>query len=51
MPALALKALYGEMSEVVTTGARVMPAKALMNGYEFRYTQLEQALRVALNRQ
>ncbi|HEX3693625.1 MAG TPA: TIGR01777 family oxidoreductase [Solirubrobacteraceae bacterium] len=49
VPALALKALYGEMSEVVTTGARVMPARALMNGYEFRYGDVEDALRAALN--
>ena len=48
VPGLALKALYGEMSEVVTTGARVVPAKALMNDYEFRYAQLDEALRAAL---
>jgi uncharacterized protein len=50
VPGMALKALYGEMSEVVTTGARVVPAKALMNGYEFRYTELDAALRAALSR-
>ena len=27
--------LYGEMAEIVTTGARVVPAKALVLGYEF----------------
>jgi uncharacterized protein (TIGR01777 family) len=50
VPGMALKALYGEMSEVVTTGARVVPAKALMRGYEFRYAQLDEALRAALSR-
>jgi uncharacterized protein len=50
VPGLALKALYGEMSEVVTTGARVVPAKALMNGYEFRYGELDAGLRAALGR-
>ena len=35
--------LYGEMAEIVTTGARVMPAKALVLGYEFAYPQLERA--------
>jgi hypothetical protein len=50
VPGLALKAMYGEMSEVVTTGARVLPAKALMNGYEFRYAQLDSALQTVLSR-
>ncbi|HEX5308644.1 MAG TPA: TIGR01777 family oxidoreductase [Solirubrobacteraceae bacterium] len=50
VPKLALQALYGEMSEVVTSGARVLPARALMEGYEFRYAKLEPALRAALNR-
>ena len=42
--------LYGEMAEIVTTGARVMPAKALVLGYEFRHPRLEEALRSALAR-
>lgn len=50
LPGLALRALYGEMSEVVTAGARVLPAQALVNGYEFRYAKLEPALRAVLNR-
>jgi uncharacterized protein len=48
VPAAALRLLYGEMSEIVTTGARVLPARALMLGYEFRYPQLNPALRAAL---
>jgi uncharacterized protein len=48
VPGLALRALYGEMAEIVTSGARVMPAKALVLGYEFAHPQLEQALRSAL---
>jgi hypothetical protein len=50
VPGLALRALYGEMAEIVTTGARVMPAKALVLGYEFAQPQLEAALRSALTR-
>jgi uncharacterized protein (TIGR01777 family) len=50
VPGLALQALYGEMAEIVTTGARVMPAKALVLGYEFAHPQLEPALRQALAR-
>ncbi len=48
VPGLALRALYGEMSEIVTTGARVVPAKALVLGYEFRHGELNEALRSAL---
>jgi uncharacterized protein len=48
VPGLALRALYGEMAEIVTSGARVVPAKALVLGYEFAYPRLEPALRAAL---
>ncbi len=48
VPAVALRALYGEMSQIVTTGARVVPAKPLVLGYEFAHPQLEEALRAAL---
>lgn len=49
VPGLALKLLYGEMAEIVTTGARVLPARALVGGYEFRYDDVEAALRAALD--
>lgn len=49
VPGLALQALYGEMAEIVTTGARVVPARPLMLGYEFRHAELEEALRSALS--
>ncbi len=48
VPGAALRALYGEMAEIVTGGARVMPAKALVLGYEFTHPRLEDALRAAL---
>jgi uncharacterized protein (TIGR01777 family) len=48
VPGAALRLVYGEMAATVTTGARVLPARALMNGYEFRYPQLDAALRAAL---
>jgi NAD dependent epimerase/dehydratase family enzyme len=50
VPAIALRAAYGEMSSVLTSGARVMPAKALVLGYRFSHPQLEEALRAALTR-
>jgi uncharacterized protein (TIGR01777 family) len=49
VPGAALRLLYGEMAEVVTSGACVLPARALMNGYEFRYPALDAALRAALS--
>lgn len=48
VPELALRALYGEMSEVVTAGARVLPTRTLVNGYRFRYPKLDPALHAAL---
>jgi uncharacterized protein (TIGR01777 family) len=48
VPGLALRALYGEMAEIVVGGARVLPAKALVLGYEFTYPRLEEALRAVL---
>ena len=48
VPAFALRALYGEIAQIVTTGARVLPAKALVLGFQFRYPKLERALTAAL---
>ncbi|HEX4467608.1 MAG TPA: TIGR01777 family oxidoreductase [Solirubrobacteraceae bacterium] len=48
VPGVALQLLYGEMSEIVTKGQRVVPAKALVLGYEFRHPQLDEALTSAL---
>jgi uncharacterized protein (TIGR01777 family) len=48
VPGLALQLLYGEMAEIVTQGARVVPAKPLVLGYEFAHAQLDEALSSAL---
>jgi len=48
VPGAALRLLYGEMATIVTTGARVVPAKPLVLGYEFRHPQVHEALRSAL---
>ena len=50
VPALAVKALYGEMATVVTTGVRAVPARLQALDYEFRRPQLEPALRDATGR-
>ncbi len=44
VPALALRALFGEMASVLTTGQRVLPALALALGYRFRFPTLDAAL-------
>src|SRR3954466_5092145 len=49
VPAIAVKALYGEMATVVTTGVRMIPAKLLELGYEFKRPDLEPALRAAVD--
>ena len=48
VPGLAVKVLYGEMAEMVTTGQRAIPARLREAGYEFRHPELEPALRDVL---
>jgi len=48
VPGIALRLLYGQMAEIITTGARVVPAKALVLGYQFQHADLEGALRSAI---
>jgi len=50
VPGLAVKALYGEMASIVTTGVRAVPTRLLALGYEFRQPDLERALRAATGR-
>ena len=49
VPGFALRALYGEMATVVTNGQRVVPARALEHGFEFRYPKIAGALEAALS--
>ena len=50
VPGFVLKAMYGEMSSIVTTGARVVPARLAEIGYRFRRPNLDDALRAATGR-
>jgi uncharacterized protein (TIGR01777 family) len=50
IPALAVRALYGDMAGIVTEGKRMVPARTLQHGYAFKHTELEPALRDALSR-
>ena len=47
VPALAVKALYGQMAEIVITGQRAAPARLTELGYAFQRPELEAALRDA----
>jgi NAD dependent epimerase/dehydratase family enzyme len=47
VPALAVKALYGEMADIVITGQRAVPGRLTELGYSFRQPELEAALRDA----
>ena len=44
VPAALLRARYGAMATILTTGARVLPAKALVHGYDFRHPSLDETL-------
>ena len=50
VPALAVRALYGEMATIVTTGVRALPRRLTQLGYTFRQPDLEAALRSATGR-
>jgi uncharacterized protein (TIGR01777 family) len=44
VPALALKAIFGEMAEMLVTGQRVLPKAAQADGFQFQYPDLGPAL-------
>jgi hypothetical protein len=51
VPGAAVKLLYGEMAEIVTTGQRAIPAKLGELGYTFRHPEIEAALKDVLSDQ
>ena len=48
VPGFAVRALYGEMADLVVHGQRVVPEKARALGFRFAHPELEEALRSAL---
>lgn len=50
VPGLTLNLLLGELGTLMTTGQRVIPAKAMAGGYMFHYPTLEPALRAVLKK-
>jgi uncharacterized protein len=49
VPGFALKAMFGEMSEMLLGGQRVLPRATEAAGYRFQYPELGPALRSILN--
>ena len=47
IPGFAIRTLYGDMAEIVTEGQRAVPKRTLALGYQFSYTDLEDALKKA----
>jgi uncharacterized protein (TIGR01777 family) len=47
-PGFALRLALGEMADVVTTGQRAVPRRALAGGYAFTHPELDAALAAAL---
>lgn len=45
VPSIALRLMFGEMSTVLLEGQRAVPQRLLAAGYQFRFPNLEQALR------
>jgi uncharacterized protein (TIGR01777 family) len=48
VPAFALTLLFGEMSQILLGGQRVIPQAALRAGFQFRFSELGDALRHAI---
>jgi len=45
IPGFALRALYGEMAELITAGQRAVPARAQAGSFSFAHADLDDALR------
>jgi NAD dependent epimerase/dehydratase family enzyme len=45
IPELVLKALLGEMSEMLLTGQRAVPGQLLSTGFQFHFSTLDPALK------
>jgi uncharacterized protein len=44
IPPFALKLRFGEVADILTTGQRVIPAKARSLGYQFKFPEIDAAL-------
>ena len=48
VPSFAIRALYGEMAQIVITGQRAVPQRTQALGFSFAHSKLDEALRSAL---
>jgi uncharacterized protein (TIGR01777 family) len=48
VPGFTIKAMYGEMSQIVLKGVRMVPARVPELGYAFAHPDLDEALRSTL---
>ena len=48
VPSVAIRALYGEMAQIVVNGQRAVPQRAQALGFSFAHSELDEALRSAL---
>jgi len=48
VPAFILRLALGELAEMLLTGQRVIPAAAQKLGYQFRYANLDAALKACM---
>lgn len=48
VPALALEVLLGDAAQVVLQGQQVLPKRSEMSGFQFQYSQVDQALQQVL---
>ena len=48
VPGFTIKLMYGEMSQIVLKGVRMVPSRAAELGYEFQHPDLDEALRSTL---
>jgi len=48
VPSIALKILFGEMSQILLGGQRVIPQAASRAGFQFRFADLREALRQSI---
>jgi uncharacterized protein len=49
VPGFTIKLMYGEMSQIVLNGVRMVPGRAAELGYEFRHPDLDEALSSTLS--
>lgn len=50
VPAFVLKILLGEMADMLLTGQRVLPKRALAAGYAFKYPKLDKAFEAIIKK-